>query len=223
MRVTARGIGGVVIVHGDARDVLPTLDLSESVVITDPPWLRGSDVDIIGAGPEAANVCASVMALVGDARAVVVYQSSLDPPLPGPALPFYQTCWMRCIPPGYRGTRIHNTVAYVYGDPPRPRGKRVHAAEACSASRESQQARRDSGHPCPMSLDHARWLVRWFAHGCRVVDPFAGDGTVIAAAAELGMEALGIERDARWIRGARERLAASQRQGLLWPARMEER
>lgn len=203
------------IVHGDARDVLPTLDLSGAVVITDPPWLSGTNIDTVGAGAPAEGLWREVAALLATARAVVVYQSSLDPPLAAPPLPFYQTSWMRSIPPSYRGTRILSHLALVYGAPPRPRGARVHSSESQSTTYESRVARRSSGHPCPMSLDHARWLVRWFGYGCRIVDPFAGDGTVLAAAAELGQEAIGIEVDERWIGGATERVRRASAQELL--------
>lgn len=209
---------GVGIIHGDARDVLPTLDLSGAVVITDPPWRSGGRVDIVGAGAGAESLWSDVAALLGTARAVVVYQSSLDPPLAAPPLPFYQTCWMRSVPPGYRGTRILSHLALVYGEPPRPRGARVHSSESVSSSTESMRARRSSAHPCPMSLDHARWLVRWFGDGCRIIDPFAGGGTVLRAAAEVGLDTLGIECDERWLPVAEAALTAGRRQMALGTA-----
>lgn len=192
------------ILHGDAREILPTLDLSGAVVITDPPWASGAATGIVGAGPEAFTLWDEVAALLGSARAVVVFQSALERPFSAPPLPFVQTCWLRSIPPGYRGRRIMGHVAFVYGDPPLPPGKRCWSAESNSSSVESRLENRRREHPCPMSLDHARYLVRWFSYGCRVVDPFAGAGTVLRAAEELGQEATGIEIDPRWA-GALER------------------
>lgn len=90
------------IIHGDARAVLPTLDLTGSVVITDPPWASGDAIDIVGAGAPAESLWADVAALLGGARAVVIVQSSLDRPLGPPPLPFLQTCWLRSVPPAYR-------------------------------------------------------------------------------------------------------------------------
>jgi hypothetical protein len=209
-----------VIVHGDARAILPTLDLGEGdVVITDPPWLSGAGVDIEGAGEPAADLWRDVAALLGRCRAVIVYQSALDPPFAAPPLPFWQTCWLRLVPPGYKGERIRGHVAYVYGRPLRPRGARVFSSEGASHSTESRLARRASAHPCPMSLDHARWIVKWFGNGAtRIVDPFAGGGTVLRVAAEYGIEALGVEIDERWIACAEEAEATGMRQRLLGSA-----
>lgn len=41
------------ILCGDSRAILPTLDLSGAVVITDPPWPSGVGIDIAGAGAPA--------------------------------------------------------------------------------------------------------------------------------------------------------------------------
>lgn len=201
------------VIHGDCRDVLPTLVLSEYVVITDPPWLSGGKVDIEGAGSGAAVLWGEVAPLLSSARAVVVFQSPLDPPFSAvPGLPFLQTCWLRIIPPSYNGTRLRSaSIAFVYGSPPRPEGKKCWSCEAVSASEQSRAARRASPHPCPMSLDHARWLVRWFASGAPVLDPFAGAGTILRAAAEIGCPGiLGIESDERWVPVARAALDGAQ-------------
>lgn len=203
------------ILHGDARAVLPTLDLDGAVVITDPPWPSGVNVDIIGAGAPALDLWRDVAALLGRARAVVVYQSSHDPPFAAPPLPLVQMNWHRDVPPSYRGTRILSHVSFVYGDPPRPPGARVWSSESTSHSAEGRAARRSSNHPCPMALDHARWLVRWFGHGCRIIDPFAGHGTVLRAAVEIGQEAIGIECDERWLADARASLAAASSQQII--------
>lgn len=204
------------VIHGDARAVLPTLDLAGAVVITDPPWPSGDGIDIVGAGAAADGLWREVAPLLGAARAVVVFQSSLDPPFAPPPQPFMQTCWMRSVPPSYRGRRILAHVAYVYGSPLIPPGARVFAGESVSvATAESIAERRSATHPCPMSMAHARWLVRWFGHGSRVVDPFAGGGAILRAAAERGLDSIGIDCDERWLPSIARSVARGEAQGRL--------
>lgn len=213
------------VIHGDARVVLPQLELSGSVVITDPPWLGGERTGILGAGPGAHRLWSEVATLLAGARSVVVFQSALEPPFPPvPGMPFVQTCWMRSVPPGYRGRRMMGHLAFVYGDPPLPPGMRCHSAESQSVTTPGAKLDRlETGHPCPMSLQHARWLVRWFGYGCRVVDPFAGAGTVLRAAAELGQPCLGIEADERWVPVAERAIMRANVQGRLFGPTMADR
>jgi DNA modification methylase len=74
-----------------------------------------------------------------------------------------------------------------------------------------------SGHPCPKSLEWARWLVsRSTEPGARVLDPFCGSGTTGVACAELGRDFCGIEISEEYCRVARQRIAAAQAQGRLF-------
>lgn len=47
-------------------------------------------------------------------------------------------------------------------------------------------------HPAPMPLELAEYMVR-LSGGNRILDPFAGSGTTLLAARQLGREAVGIE------------------------------
>ena len=198
------------IIQGDCRQILPTLDLSDSVIITDPPW-DGYSVDIIGS-VTARSLWQSVAALLGNARCVVVIQSSLDAPFSAPPLPFWGLVWLRSIPPGYRGEHILSHYAQIWGRPLRPTGKRVFPSEFNSMSTESLAWRRGSGHPCPFSLDHTRSLVRWYGRGRQIIDPFCGSGTTLQAAAEARIPAIGIDCDPRWTQEALDREAAGESQ-----------
>lgn len=63
-------------------------------------------------------------------------------------------------------------------------------------------------HPCPRPLDTVKQLVTIATPlgGC-VIDPFAGSGTTLRAAKDLGVRAIGIELDERYCEVAAERLA----------------
>jgi len=63
-------------------------------------------------------------------------------------------------------------------------------------------------HPAPFPFDLADRLVRMFSFvGDTVVDPFAGIGTTLIAAAQAGRHAIGTEIDPEYIDIARQRLA----------------
>ena len=49
------------------------------------------------------------------------------------------------------------------------------------------------GHPCPKPLLWATKLLGLFPAAESVLDPFVGSGTVLVAARELGMKAVGID------------------------------
>lgn len=69
------------------------------------------------------------------------------------------------------------------------------------------------GHPCQKPLEVMQWLVQLFVpEGGSVLDPYAGSGTTLLAAQELGRDAVGIERSARYVAIAEARL---RRQGVL--------
>jgi DNA modification methylase len=66
------------------------------------------------------------------------------------------------------------------------------------------------GHPCPKPPSLMRFLVGAAAPaGGLVLDPFAGSGTTLLAAAATGRRAVGIEIDARYAALARRRMQAA--------------
>ncbi len=63
-------------------------------------------------------------------------------------------------------------------------------------------------HPCPEPLPVMRWLVGLFLPaGGSVLDPFAGSGTTLRAAADAGCTAVGIELNHAYIALIHERMA----------------
>ena len=67
-------------------------------------------------------------------------------------------------------------------------------------------------HPCPKPLPWMLWLVGLVSQeGETVLDPFAGSGTTLRAARDLGRRAIGIEIEERYCEIAVQRLA----QGVL--------
>ena len=77
----------------------------------------------------------------------------------------------------------------------------------CSTVWNIPPARRE-GHPAPFPVELARRCVRLSTWpGETVLDPFAGSGTTLLAARQLGRRAIGIERSERYCQLAIRRLA----------------
>jgi len=77
----------------------------------------------------------------------------------------------------------------------------------CSTVWNVTPARR-AGHPAPMPVEVARRAIRLSSWpGEVVLDPFAGSGTTLLAARQLGRRAVGIETSERYCALAVERLA----------------
>jgi site-specific DNA-methyltransferase (adenine-specific) len=73
---------------------------------------------------------------------------------------------------------------------------------------KASRSDRGSGnnHPTVKPQDLMRWLLTLVTpQGGRVLDPFAGSGSTLVAAASLRIEAVGIELEEQWCRVARKR------------------
>ncbi len=180
------------LVHGDARGVLAALDYH--AVITDPPWPDGSKR--IAGTDRAEALLAEVMPDVARARRLVLHLSSVSDvrllALVSPRLPWLRACWLEYAVPSFTGRILNGCeMAYAFGAPIRPGpGRHLIPGRAPLA----QPRGRCKAHPCSRNLDHVRWLVQWFSDpGEVVLDPFAGAGTTLLAAKELGRPALGVE------------------------------
>lgn len=73
------------------------------------------------------------------------------------------------------------------------------AARFFYAAKASAADRAGSKHPTVKPLSLMRWLCRLVTPpGGLILDPFAGSGTTLQAAVELGFRAIGIEREAEY-------------------------
>jgi DNA modification methylase len=85
----------------------------------------------------------------------------------------------------------------------------VAKASAAERSRGLPAGERNT-HPTVKPLALMRWLLTLITPpGGVVLDPFAGSGSTLVAAAELGIEAIGIEQDATYVEIARQRCEVS--------------
>jgi len=64
-----------------------------------------------------------------------------------------------------------------------------------------------TNHPCQMPLEVMKNILGILPKDALIIDPFAGSGTTLVAAQELGMDAIGIELDKSYVEIARERVS----------------
>jgi DNA modification methylase len=202
------------VVTGDCRDILPTLpDKSVDAVVTDPPYGVGFKYDSYDDTRE--NWFALMDAVMPQVRrsARFVVLPSCQVKLLGwwyhHHCPEWQIVWCK-------GSPWHvSTIGFndyepllTWGKPMKPMHDHFYAR--C----EDFQT---DGHPCPKSVEWARWLVsRSTNPGAIVLDPFAGSFTTGVACVELGRRFIGVEVSPAYCDVGRARLKAAEAQGQLF-------
>jgi DNA modification methylase len=74
-----------------------------------------------------------------------------------------------------------------------------------------------TGHPCPRPIDQMRQIInQWVRPGGDVLDPFAGSGTTLVAAIQLGRRAVGCEISRDYCEIAVKRIKAAEQQMRLF-------
>lgn len=89
------------------------------------------------------------------------------------------------------------------------RGSRFHATDVGNVITTKRMSHRTRIHPTEKPVDLIRPLIRVTTPpGGVVLDPFAGSGATLRAARAEGRDAIGIEREAAYVKAAEQRLAA---------------
>lgn len=211
----------VCIIHADCRDILPVLDQPDTCIV-DPVWPNSVFPRISDPTALFAEACK----LLTCERLVVHLGCASDPRfLAGvpERLAFLRVCWLRYARPSYRGRiLVGSDVAYVFGKPPASRdGARVLPGEWVARNNATKLAHTGRGngtlesvdyeklpHPSPRRLEHVQWLVEFFSEpAAAVLDPFAGLGTTLLAAKNMGRTAIGIETEEKYCEIAAKRMA----------------
>lgn len=203
---------GIVIYHGDCREVIPTLERIE-LVLTDPPYgieRGGGNLDRHKGDYESpfsddsayiADVVVPVIAdLMTRAQCVVVTPGNANfasYPQPDSFGAFYQ--------PAAVGMQSFGNVdaqpIFYYGT---AGGGRL--GKPCSWVLTETPER--NGHPCPKPFNAWKRLLATVARpGQLVFDPFMGSGTTLVAAKDMGHPAIGVELSERYCEIAAKRLA----------------
>ncbi len=140
-------------------------------------------------------------------RACIVLGCNSDPRflmgLPR-SMKFIRSVTLEYVKPSYQG-RILNAydVAYCFGKVPKVKESSMLLPGRCLAV---EMEARLKWHPCPRKIYHMKFLMKYYAAGRKVVDPFAGAGTTLVVAKLLGIPAVGIEIKEEFIEGIIRRL-----------------
>jgi site-specific DNA-methyltransferase (adenine-specific) len=210
---------GIVIYHGDCREVMPALDPVD-VVLTDPPYGvnlgrtagagrghgHGLKLDAYASYSDTYENFVSIIApalsvAIGRAKRAAVWtgphihEQAKPDAIGGVYYPAAQGrhCW---------GFKSFLPVLF-YGKAPN-----LHLGSRPTAIVSSELPEPSSkGHPCPKPLGWMKWLVALASlPGETILDPFMGSGTTLRAAKDLGRRAIGIEIEERYCEIAARRL-----------------
>lgn len=186
---------GIVIYHGDALEVLPTLERdSIDLVLTDPPY---------GVGLAEWDEKLVPMEWLTECRRVartVAFTPGVTHMWKYPA-PDWSFCWARpaSVQRNGLGGFNHWELFLIYGRP-----KLLIDLVVLPHSGNTEQL----DHPCPKPLPLLRSLVERLSDpGDIILDPFMGSGTTLRAAKDLGRKAIGIEIEERYCEVAAKRLS----------------
>lgn len=211
----------VTIYHGDCRESIVGLSHDCDVLITDPPYgvglgTHGAALDgrsnhvLVKAGYESYDDSPENF----DSIVVPVVSTALD--IIGRGAVFCAGHMIWKLPPAavvggvfLPSARGRNVWGYAslahclfYGSAP-------DLNLGCKATAISSTAScQDNGHPCPKPDKWMRWIVDLASRpGETVLDPFAGSGTTLRAAKDLGRRAIGIEIEEKYCEIAARRCA----------------
>ncbi len=204
---------GIVIYHGDCREILPTLEPVD-LVLTDPDY-NAKDIGVHGRKyhtgmphlPEEqyAAFCAEWYALAFKKAPRMVFTPGTKNIWNYPPARWVHA-WYK---PGAAGNNklggfnIWEPIL-IYGEKfPNQNGPDVFTAAPINF-----RTGPEDGHPCPKHLGLWKWLVETLSRpGETLLDPFMGSGTTLRAAKDLGRKAIGIEIEERYCEIAAKRLA----------------
>jgi site-specific DNA-methyltransferase (adenine-specific) len=199
----------VTLYHGDCCELLPQMPAVE-MVLTDPPYnvgiKYGGGVD--DGRADYAEWCKVWYALCRDKCKVM----ALTPGIVNVSLwtaienPKWVMAWLKPAAMGRSPMGFCNwEPCLVYGKPQHSKGVDVVTA-AILPDAEVE------GHPCPKPLKWASGIIQQLTETGAILDPFAGSGTTLRAAKDLGRQAIGIEVNEQYC----EIIARRMSQGVLW-------
>jgi site-specific DNA-methyltransferase (adenine-specific) len=211
---------GIVIYHGDCREVLPTLPKVD-LVLTDPPY--GIDLGVTNnQDPDSSHLHKKAYRSYDD-----TYDNFVAHIVPRLKESISLSGGRACV---FTGPHIHEQSKPIaiggiwhpaatgrtpwgsknflpvlfYGS---PRGAGRHRPTVL----RSLVGVDPNGHPCPKPLEWISWLVAIGSEAAEVIlDPFVGSGTTLVAAKQLGRRAIGIEIEEKYCEIAARRLEAAR-------------
>lgn len=205
----------VTIYHGDCREILP--EVEADVLVTDPPYgmgygPRGAYNKHTGkwsaappkiSGDNSTSIRDEVLLLWGDAPAAVFGTWRQ----PRPAGVQHRLIWWKqgATPGPIRAAfMLQDEEIYILGKGWRTSSPPLRSVLATTEGRS--HAVSQIGHPTPKPIGLMERLIDRCPAGI-IVDTFAGSGSTLMAAKNLGRKAIGIELEERYCEIAAQRCA----------------
>lgn len=194
--------GGITIYHGDCREIMPRLTFD--VLVTDPPY--GIDYDG-GSTQRGSQNLGGVRGdagpfdpthLLGFKDAILWGANNYARDLPASGQWY---AWDKVLKNGL-GVRIAECEYAWHQLGTKPRIFRHLWSGAYRASESGEK----SMHPTQKPILLMQWCIGMIADGV-IADPYAGSGSVLLAAKQLGRRAIGIEIEERYCEIAAKRLS----------------
>jgi site-specific DNA-methyltransferase (adenine-specific) len=201
---------GIVIYHGDAREILPTLEPVD-LVLTDPPYGVGLETRFASAGRGEWAENRDFPPVYGD-------DEPFDPRhlLAFPNLVLWgANYYSQHLPSSGQWLIWDKRDGVVYNDQADcemawTRGTRgtvprcYHHLWNGLLRASEKHIRRE--HPTQKPIALMRWCLDFFPDAQTILDPYMGSGTTLRAAKDLGRKAIGIEIEERYCEIAANRL-----------------
>lgn len=216
----------VTLYHGDCRDVLPRIAGRADLVLADPPygvqyvssWRTRTDALRVPIAEDAdLNALRDALPLLDqllqEDRHAYLFAAALRI---GECIEAIQAQWqvknVLIWDKGDAGTVGDLEAGYAWTWEPiiyATKGRRaLNGPRPRAIYRYDWSGTRDPVHPTVKPVGLLRWLINKSTKpGELVVDPFAGSGTTLRAAKDLGRRAIGIELEERYCHAAVQRLA----------------
>lgn len=179
---------------GDCRDILPTL--VADAIVTDPPYGVGVEYDgFTDTADNIGSLAHEVIPLFRASTPVSVVFTGVKNMRRWPDSD-WTLCWFmpNGIGVGPWGFCTWQPILAYGKDPFGGSGSRPDGLALAVAARDAVP-----GHPCPKPVGVMGWLIRRVTKdGGVILDPFAGSGSTLVAAKQLGYRAIGIELSERY-------------------------
>ncbi len=199
------------VIHtGNCHDILPTLDASKiDALITDPPYginsyrSRGIPSKGVPLGDYRRFVGDDrpfdPAHLLGFRRVVMFGANYYADKLP---ISSYWLAWDKRDGSGYNGFADMELAWTNFSGP-----SRLHSQRWMGMIRNGEREKRI--HPTQKPLRLMRWIIELtkLPVGSVILDPYAGSGSTLVAAKQMGMHYIGIEIDPKYVIAANRRLA----------------
>lgn len=202
----------VTLYHGDCREI--TEWLTADVLVTDPPY------GVSWSSGQFSNAGAPLVESIANDNDTAARDTALGLWRPRPALVFGS--WRQPRPAGVNNRLIWHKAANIPGRRAHPwysADEEIYLIGAGFAGKPEQNVlathdRRDgaygevarTGHPTPKPVSLMERLITKCPPGV-IADPFAGSGSTLVAARNLGRRAIGVEIDERYCETIARRLA----------------